>query len=79
MSRRDALTFIEQVADDLELQTALRAVDPPDDLQQVVELARARGYDIDEADLRGAFLSDWRMRRRYYAAVSDAPPDASSS
>jgi predicted ribosomally synthesized peptide with nif11-like leader len=77
MSQRDALSFIERVGNDLELQTALRALDPPDDLSPVVALARSYGFAIDEADLRAAFLADWRMRRRFYAALSREPRSAS--
>lgn len=70
MSERDALRFIEKVNGDLELQGKLRALESPDDLQRVVQLAGEAGFEFDVEELRRAFLTDWRMRRRFYAAVS---------
>ena len=70
MSERDALRFIERVNGDLELQGKLRALESTDQLQRVVELAGECGFDFDVEELRRAFLTDWRMRRRFYAAVS---------
>ena len=69
MSERDALRFIEKVNSDLELQCKLRALDPTGDLQRVAELATEAGFDFDVEELRHAFLTDWGMRRRFYAAV----------
>ena len=70
MSEREALRFIEKVNGDLELQGKLRALEPTDDLQRVVHLAGESGFDFDVEELRRAFLTDWRMRRRFYAAIS---------
>lgn len=71
MSEREALRFIERVNSDLALQCRLRALPEGDDLEAVVALARHQGFDFDVGDLRRAFLTDWRMRRRFYGALSD--------
>ena len=79
MSERDAVRFIERVSGDLELQSRLRDIDPRDDLDQVVEIAVDVGFEFDVAQLRAAFLTDWKMRRRFYTAIADPRSRSSKS
>ena len=74
MSEREALRFIERVGADLELQTRIRMLEPRGDLEAVVGLAVQAGFDFDVGDLRAAFVTDWRLRRRFYTAI-EAPVD----
>ena len=71
ISVRDAFRFIERLTIDLELQSNLREVRPRGDLDQVVALAAAAGFELDAGELREAFAIDWKMRRRFYAAIDE--------
>lgn len=70
MSETAALRFIERVAGDLALQSRLRRLEPPGDLEQVVRIAAHAGFEFDVEELRAAFATDYEMRRRFYGAVS---------
>jgi len=71
MSESEALRFIEHVARDLVLQSNLRAIHPQGDLEEVVRVGGDAGFEFDADELRAAFLNDWKIRRRFYAAVRD--------
>jgi predicted ribosomally synthesized peptide with nif11-like leader len=68
MSENDALRFIARLDHDLALQAKVRAV-APGDLDALVGVAGAAGFAFDVNELRAAFRTDWKMRRRFYGAA----------
>jgi len=73
MPVKDALRFIERLDEDVALQCSLRELSPRGDLEAVVCLAADAGFTFTPDELRAAFRSDWRMRRRFFGGLSDAP------
>jgi len=72
MSVTAALRFIERLASDLRLQQSVREVTPRGDLAAIAAVASRAGFELDATDLQEAFVIDWKLRRRFYAALPDS-------
>ena len=67
MSRAIVLRFFEAVASSTELQNELRALRPHGDPEAFAEVAAAHGFACTADDLSAGFVTDWKMRRYFYA------------
>lgn len=71
MSVQSALSFIQAVSEDVELQGRLRALGPDPSPDELVALGAEAGFEFSSSELRAAFARDWAMRRAFYAGVDD--------
>jgi predicted ribosomally synthesized peptide with nif11-like leader len=70
MSLQQAFQFIQKTARQPAMRNRIRALGPEATLAQLAALGSASGFQFTEAEIRAAFLLDWRIRRRYYGRPS---------
>jgi predicted ribosomally synthesized peptide with nif11-like leader len=66
MSVQTALRLIRDIRTNGSLQNQIQALGATGDLEHVVEIAAAAGYELSVADLQTAFKHDWALRWTYY-------------
>lgn len=71
MSIRDALSFIQRVSKDPQLQDRTRALGRDAHLTHIVRLGAEAGFEFTVEELRTAFERDWAMRRLHYTGIEE--------
>jgi predicted ribosomally synthesized peptide with nif11-like leader len=66
MSVQTAMQFIRKVREDESLRDQLKALGQAAELESVVQIGAAAGFDFTIEDIRTAFKHDWAMRWVYY-------------
>ncbi len=63
MPVRDAFAFLQRARTDAAIQRSLNRPEGTLSGDELVEIARAAGFDVTPEDLQTAFRHDWTMRQ----------------